>query len=207
MDAGHLLPVGREDHRPRYAGRPAIELTVDEISESPEEESRSSGQCQRVRDLPEGHTMHPRKERAGGGHADHGPMEGEPAMPESQELDGIVEIVAGLVEDRVRQSGPGEHPHHEVADQRIEIVLRHRDHSASDARARDAIPDDVPDEVHDAVPADRDRADPHDLRRDVGIRDGHRRALRGVSPAAPGPRGTPRGAHRRRSRAPRPPRW
>jgi hypothetical protein len=187
-----------------FDGRP-YSFPVDEVAEPSEEQTRRPRERQGVGDLPERHPMHAREERTGDGHAQQRTMKREPAMPKAKELEWVAEKVAGLVDDRVDGARADQHSRHQVAEQRVEVALRHRDQPARDPRPGDPEADDIPDEIHHTVSSDRKRTDPDELRRDVRVRNGHRIPIDRANSTTPMPalavalaiRATP--THRRQS--------
>src|SRR2546423_4248146 len=76
-----------------------------------------------------------------------------------------------IVHQHVHEPGADQHPGQQVNNEGIDCGFVERDQPAADAPLGNDSTDHVADQVHDAVPAQRDRTDPEKLRADVRVGD------------------------------------
>src|SRR5258707_9609417 len=80
-------------------------------------------------------------------------------MPYCEGVEWFREIVRAIVHEYVKRSRAEQHSDYEISDERIDCGFVEWRQSASDSPFRNRDADDVPDEVHDAVPPYGDRPD------------------------------------------------
>src|SRR5438094_1856904 len=177
-----MLRVGREHHRPWHRGDAAVQLPVDEVADTPEEQAGCARQGQGVGDLPERNAVDARKRSGRDRHPDQGSVERQAAVPDPNEFGGVVQIVPRLVDDGVHQAGPEDHSGQEVADQRVKVTSGQRYQASLDPRPHDPVADEIAHQIHDAVPAHRERTDANEDRRNVRVRNDHTRTSRTKPP-------------------------
>src|SRR5574338_357514 len=106
--------VAREYHGPRHVGWAPVQLRVDEVADPSEEEPRRPCERQCVGNAPERNAPNAREYDAGGGHSEYGAVEREPAPPHLKNVERSIEIVTGLVHNRVQNPRADQHPDDEV---------------------------------------------------------------------------------------------
>src|ERR1700741_1266056 len=168
-----VLPVARKDHRPQDVSRAAVQLAVDEIPEAAEEESLRSTKCERVSDGPERNVPTAREHDDGDSHPQYRAVKRESALPYGEGIWRMCFVGGEIVEKDIDESRPDQHSDEQVHDQRIHCCFAERNESAADATLGNDDSDRVSDEVHDAVPAERERTDPENLRPYVRKWDRH----------------------------------
>lgn len=144
------------------------------LADAAEEEPRRAGEGERVGDRPEGHALDTGEERARQCHPQHRAVEGQSAAPDAKEVERRVQIVARFVYDRIEDTCAGQHTDDEIAEIAVEHGPVERRQPPVDPPERDAVADDVPDDVHHRVPPDRDGPESHDLRWNIRERDDER---------------------------------
>ena len=196
----HGLPAGeREPHAGKGLGLAAERLAVDEVA--PAADALADEQTGRadVRHDAEGDLLFPAPDDAGQQSRDHAAVDGEPALPDLERVDGVLPVVAPLEDDVVQpraDDGDRDHP-----DEKIVERVRRDAAAAAVPRAVKHCEDEAHGDNH-AVPVKR-AAEERERRAGVnapvaeqGKADGgvthHRRhrprLLSGPRPRAPGAR-------------------
>ena len=82
-----------------------------------------------------------------------------------------------VVDEDVNQARAYQHPDDEIRDERVELLLRQHAGTPANPRQCQSITDEVPHEVHHSVPAQLERTERDNVRRDSRIRECHSRLL------------------------------
>ena len=112
-DVEEGTPFG-EDHPPGNLSDSAIELTVNEISDSPQTQSNGGGDDKEVSNLPERLLIFPGKKNPNDENADQSSMERHSTMPDGKDLKGIGEVIFEIIEEDVPQTGSDDQPEDEI---------------------------------------------------------------------------------------------
>src|SRR5579875_2583494 len=173
-----LRPPARKDHAPGQIGGTAEQLAIHEIGQAAEEEADRHGAADGVADHEEREAIAPAEEEQRQHDAEQAPVERHAAMPEGEDLAGMGEIIARLIEEHIADASPEDDaegaPEHEV------VHLR-RGHGLG-RRRRD--PPHMPPaeenagDIGERVPADRKRPDAEGNRIEIGEMQSHGRARR-----------------------------
>src|SRR5689334_21461825 len=101
--ARQLRLVPGKDHGPGEVGRTAVELAIDEIGEPAEEEPDGGGCRHGIGQMEEAELVAPGEEDHGEDHAEEAAMERHAAMPESEDLQWVLQIDLEIVEQYVAE--------------------------------------------------------------------------------------------------------
>jgi len=119
-------------------------------------------------------------------------VERHAALPDREDLERMLQEVGALVEDDIAQAAAEDHPEDAVEEQVVEVIAR--DRRAAGGNAARAEPPERTErgEVHEAVPADRQRADREGDRIEIGMYEHGAMLLaidcRGLKASRPSPR-------------------
>src|SRR4030043_746510 len=92
-----------EDHRPGNLSRPAIEFTIDEISDSAQTKPNRGGHDKKVGYFPEGFFVLPGEKKGNEQQADQSSVKGHPAVPDGQDLKGVIQVGFKVVEENIAE--------------------------------------------------------------------------------------------------------
>ena len=143
------LPI-RPKNRPGVPARASVSATVQNGTSAP-----------------------PREQGAGGHHAEHGAVEGKPTMPDCEDVERMRGVLCRVVYQDVHEPRADEHPDDEIAHERVHRAFVERNQPTSNATSCNPDTDDVPDDVHHAVPSQRKWSYADDLRWDARVGDRH----------------------------------
>jgi len=102
-------------------------------------------------------------------HAEEAAVERHAALPDREDLERMLQEVGALVEDDVAQAAAEDHPEDAVEEQVVEVIARDRRAAGGDAARAEPPERAERGEVHEAVPADRQRADREGDRIEIGM--------------------------------------
>jgi hypothetical protein len=168
-------------HRPGYVADAAPQLAVDEVAQAPGGDARRHERRGEIHHLQVRHVVAPRREGHRRHHAEQPAVEGHPALPQGEDLERVREVVVRLVEEHVAQPPAEDHAEHDEEKDVVELGARHGDDPLLDAAHAEPPSGGEADEVHQAVPADRERSDLECDGIDIGM-DEHARLSPGGAP-------------------------
>ena len=159
-----------EHHPPRHVRHAAPQLAVDEVAGPARGERERRERGEEVGDLEPAQLVLARHPPDRDEHAEKAAVERHPALPDGEDLERVLEVVAGLVEEDVAEPAARDHAEHAVEQQVVEQRDRHPPRPAGrDAASAEPVRDRETDEIHQPVPADRERADLDRDRVEVGM--------------------------------------
>src|SRR5690606_4876220 len=118
-ETGRAVALGRHDRRvaeydaPRRVRFAPPQLAIDEVGDAPEAQAEGDGGRRDVEERERRLAAPPREDRDGENGADEAAVGRHAALPAAQEVARVLEVVAGLVEQRVAEAAA----EHDAADQ------------------------------------------------------------------------------------------
>src|SRR6266576_2294934 len=173
----HVQGIGWKDHRPRYARRPSVQLTVDKIPEAAEEQAGRAADSNEIGELQYRIAMAPGEERNRNGHPGNCAVEGKPASPYRKYLRGMRCVLFPPVNKDIDDPSSDQHAGRQVPDQIVEVGASHSGATGRGASQHQPIAQRVTDHVHHAVPAEREWSEGHDRGRNAWVWNYHSKAL------------------------------
>lgn len=165
--------IGRENHRPWNVRSSAVELTVDEVPDASEKKSGRRSKSYGVCNGPEWYIMPSRKDEHRDRHSQCGSVKRQSTMPHRKRIEWLREIMRAIVHEYVQCSRAEQHSDHEISDEGIDCRFVEWRKAAPDSAFCNCDADDVPDEVHDAVPPHGNRPDAKYFGRNARVRNCH----------------------------------
>src|SRR5262245_61958881 len=180
----------RKDHRPWYVGRPAPQLTIDEIGEAAEQQP---DRCDRTGDVAQGqhrHSAYRGKAYDGGDAAEKPAMKRHAAFPDLEDLQRVRDEIRQIVEQHVAGASSKDDAERHPKDEIVEVLdlQRRRPGPVSLVAyngARIEPAEKNSEDVRQRIPADREGSDgnQHGVEiRKRSDRDRHERASFAGSP-------------------------
>jgi hypothetical protein len=173
-----------KDHAPGQVGGAAPELGIDEIRDRPSPMPMATTIAMASAICSGGAPMRRQKIQRGHGHADQPAVEGHAALPDAQDRQGVGQVSARLVEQRVSHAPADDDAEDDGGQEPLHLRGRHgRGVRGPELRSLHRARDDPParQQAHDIgqrVPAQREPeiadGDREDLGRDIGKRDGQK---------------------------------
>ncbi len=156
--ARHRAAVG-EDHAPGDVGRPAEQFTVDEIADPAQAQTDGDRGDIDIGALPEIDPIAAAEQPAADDQQQTGAVERHPPLPGGEDLQGVAEVVARIVEQDVAQAAAEDHRQDQDQVEVFEMLFQLRVVAAADLSADEEVAGGEADDVHQAVPADLQRAE------------------------------------------------
>lgn len=164
-------PSSWKDHCPWYIGDPAVEFSIDKVSDAAESEANGCRYDHEVSGLPEIDPHVPAEENACDEAADKTSVKGHAAMPNGENLKGFAEIGAWIVEDYVTEARTDEEPDDDIGVKGALKIARNGKSLFLDLKPHEEIGRSEPKEVHHSVPPHGEGANSYDLGTYRWIRD------------------------------------
>ena len=169
----------RENHHPRQAGvgDPAPQFAIDEIADPPGGQSERHQRGDEVGDVEPGDPVLARPQTHGGEDAEEATVKRHATLPDGKDLQRVSQVVAGLVEQHLPQAAADDHAEHAVEQQVVQLP----DREQAGARANAVTPEDdklnESDQIHQTVPAHRQRAEREGDGVELGVQKHWRRRV------------------------------
>ena len=164
--------------RPRDVRDSAPQFLVHEVGEAAEEQAERDAAGDIIVDPQPGELLLARQIEDAERRSDHAAVERHAAVPQLEDLDRMLEIIAGVVEQHVAQPAAEDDPERGVKYEVVGMAPGHRRAGLPDELQQVPIADEDAGEVGEAVPAQVERADRHQDRRQAEIRE--RNELRAI---------------------------
>ncbi|CAG4884635.1 protein of unknown function [Georgfuchsia toluolica] len=162
----------RKNHGPGQCrvGGPSPQFAIDEIADAPGKQAERHQRRDEIGHLPEGLAALSGEQEHGDQHAKKAAMKTHAALPDGDDISGIIEVITGIVEQHLPQTAADHHAEHAI-EQQVVHVLCGEAALGKTPRARVAQPQkrQKPGQVHQAVPADCQRAEVDGNRVELGM--------------------------------------
>src|SRR5262249_18292029 len=148
-----------KNHGPGETGGPPVELAIDEIGETAEEQPNRRCRGYRIRQMEKAQIVPAREERHRQDHADETAMERHAATPEGQDLKRVLQVESEIVKNDVAEPSAQHDTEHGPGYEVIQHDGGQRAFASPGQASRVAPADEYPDDIGQGVPADGDRTD------------------------------------------------
>jgi len=145
--------AGREDDAPGERGRPAPELAVHEIGEAAEEQAGRDAAGDVIVEPEPVELAAPGEVHDAEAHPDHAAVEAHPAVPETDDLDRVLQIFERLVEDHIAEPAAEDDAERGVKGHVVRVPPGHGRAGLADQLEQIPPADDDADQISEAVPA------------------------------------------------------
>ncbi len=170
-----------ENHAPFDVRRSAVEFPVDEVADPAEPQADRRGGRGQVGYRIDRDTAPPAEPPQRDDCSDETAVEGHAAFPDRDDFRWMFKVVVGeIVEERIAESPAHKDPHRRVHDHVVDLIFGQRQSLRGRFGFDEKIRRRQPDQVHEPVPAELQRAEPEKNRVDVRIGD-HVKDRRGSS--------------------------
>src|SRR5215471_19913484 len=115
----------RENHGPGDVRRAAIQLTIDEISNTSETEPDGCNRTSQIGNIPEIPVPPPRNPYRGQDHSNESAVEGHTALPNGKDGERLLQVAAEIIENHVAQASSDHYPKDQVKKEVVQIVRGH----------------------------------------------------------------------------------
>ena len=146
-------PSSGKDHAPVDIGRPAEELTIDEV---PNSSAPQTDRCDRGREVCDGVDGNPllsAEPDQGEDRPQEPAVEGHPSLPHCEKFQGVLAVVRKVIEERVADPSSKKHAEGGIDNHVIDLVLPDRQLLPRHIPPNEKIRGGEPDQVHQPIPA------------------------------------------------------
>ena len=164
-------------HPPRQVRDASVELAIDEVPQPACRDAERTERRDEIHQPQETQLVAARFKRHGDDDAQQAAVEGHPALPHRDDLERVRQVVAQLVEEHVAKPPAENHPENRREQQIVELLPRHRREALCDSPQAQPPAGGEADEIHEAVPAHRERADGKRDRVDIRVDQHYNRSL------------------------------
>ena len=152
-------PGTAEHHAPGNVGDASPEFTVDEVAQASRGKADRHQRRDEIHQVPPVDALAPGDEGHGREHAEKSAVERHAALPDGEDLERVIEVVTGLVEQHVAQAPAQDYAHDAAKEQVVQLFARDGRQARLDAARAEPPERAEGEQVHEPVPAHRQRAD------------------------------------------------
>src|SRR6185369_10920238 len=174
-----------EPNGPGHRRHGAPQFLVHEIGETAEEEAERHAAGDIIVDPEPRQLLLARHVEDAKRSADHAPVEGHAAVPQLQDLERVLQILAEIVEEDVAEAPAEDDAERRIEHQVVGMASGHRRARLPDQLQQVPVADENAGEIGEAVPAQVERADAQRYRGDAEIREREVLGVVGLQRASP----------------------